>query len=412
MGQGQASAGVALSRVRGQARLVGRTARPAGGAAGLRPAVVRAFPRGGSRPARRWPPRPLRSAAVSLALRGLCAAARLSDSTARVSSPAPSSLLALGGFVPVISRLAARRDRDLGRRASRHSAASGSSPRRTTPTPTSARRSSTAMPPCCSQPSTTWRGAWARRPPQQVRLSYLPCCGVVAWGRSQALMLGLPLLHVLTLAELRAVLAHELAHLARGDATRSARSARFVAGPGAGARPGLHRLARSPLRLWAAALPPPGRLAARPDRPRPGGPRRPLGRRDRRRRRAAASALVKVALVQPLFREVLEHYDPTDPELPTSTPSSATSGSASPNAAHRDAAPAPGGQRRDVSTASIPPCPTASPSSSPIPHRRWLTTDASAKTALGDLEALEQMLHNRLFSTPGIEPSVFHRAGT
>src|SRR5438270_620740 len=66
------------------------------------------------------------------------------------------------------------------------------------------------------------------RPPQQVRLSYLPCCGVVAWRRSSALVLGLPLLHVLTMAELRAVLAHELAHLARGDATRSARLARFV----------------------------------------------------------------------------------------------------------------------------------------------------------------------------------------
>jgi hypothetical protein len=29
---------------------------------------------------------------------------------------------------------------------------------------------------------------------------------------------------------------------------------------------------------------------------------------------AAASALVKVALVQPLFREVLEHYDPASSE--------------------------------------------------------------------------------------------------
>ena len=31
---------------------------------------------------------------------------------------------------------------------------------------------------------------------------------------------------------------------------------------------------------------------------------------------AAASALVKVAVVQPLFREVLEHYDPNHPEYP------------------------------------------------------------------------------------------------
>src|SRR5437764_1005281 len=56
------------------------------------------------------------------------------------------------------------------------------------------------------------------KPPGQIRLTYLPCCGMVAWGRSQALVLGLPLLRVLTLAELRSVIAHELAHLARGDA--------------------------------------------------------------------------------------------------------------------------------------------------------------------------------------------------
>ena len=31
---------------------------------------------------------------------------------------------------------------------------------------------------------------------------------------------------------------------------------------------------------------------------------------------AAALALVKVAVVQPLFREVLERYDPTDPDFP------------------------------------------------------------------------------------------------
>ena len=68
------------------------------------------------------------------------------------------------------------------------------------------------------------------KPPGQVRLTYLPCCGVVAWGRSQALLVGLPLLRVLNQSELRAVLAHELAHLARGDATGAARSARFVEG--------------------------------------------------------------------------------------------------------------------------------------------------------------------------------------
>ena len=31
---------------------------------------------------------------------------------------------------------------------------------------------------------------------------------------------------------------------------------------------------------------------------------------------------------------------------------------------------------------------------------------------LGDLEALEQMLHNRLFGLTAVEPSTFHRAGS
>ena len=66
------------------------------------------------------------------------------------------------------------------------------------------------------------------KPPSQVRLTYLPCCGVVAWGRSRALLIGLPLFRVLTQGELRAIVGHELAHLARGDATAAARSARFV----------------------------------------------------------------------------------------------------------------------------------------------------------------------------------------
>ena len=51
---------------------------------------------------------------------------------------------------------------------------------------------------------------------------------MVAWGRSRALIIGLPLFRVLTQGELRAIVAHELAHLARGDATAAARSARFV----------------------------------------------------------------------------------------------------------------------------------------------------------------------------------------
>ena len=88
------------------------------------------------------------------------------------------------------------------------------------------------------------------KPPSQVRLTYLPCCGVVAWGRSRALLIGLPLFRVLTQGELRAIVAHELAHLARGDATAAARSARFVeALEQAVERNG--RRVRGPLGAWA-----------------------------------------------------------------------------------------------------------------------------------------------------------------
>src|SRR5262249_52855078 len=149
------------------------------------------------------------------------------------------------------------------------------------------------------------------KPPGQIRLTYLPCCGVVAWERSRALILGLPLLRVLTLAELRAVLAHELAHLARGDATRAARSARFVEGLGRA----LERCgpsARGPLGTWARLC---HRLSSRLIGPIARGQE---ARADRSAAviaggTAAASALVKVAMVQPLFREVLEIYDPALP---------------------------------------------------------------------------------------------------
>jgi hypothetical protein len=35
-----------------------------------------------------------------------------------------------------------------------------------------------------------------------------------------------------------------------------------------------------------------------------------------------------------------------------------------------------------------------------------------ATTFLGDPEIFEQMLHNRLYAMPAVEPTVFHRAGT
>jgi len=249
------------------------------------------------------------------------------------------------------------------------------------------------------------------RTPGQVRLTYLPCCGVVAWGRSQALIIGLPLLRVLTQVELRAVVAHELAHLARGDATRAARSARFVEGlrlaveqSGTRARGPLGAWARFCLREASWLIEPVARgQEARADRLAAiiagGG--------------AAASALVKVAVVQPLFREVLEHYDPNHPDFPNLYAFFRTFW-------YRLPVESVSAMRLQVLTSQHG---THDPAHPPLPDRLALIQAYAdqvcvngdtqpATTFLGDLEIFEQMLHNRLFGLPSIEPTIFHRAGS
>ncbi|GAC1463085.1 MAG: hypothetical protein NVSMB9_00110 [Isosphaeraceae bacterium] len=252
------------------------------------------------------------------------------------------------------------------------------------------------------------------RPPGQIRLTYLPACGVVAWGRSRALILGLPLLRVLTTAELRAILAHEMAHLARGDATRAARSARFVEGlrqvledPSGVPHGPLAALARVTCRAATWLLGPIARgQEARADRSAAtiaGGS-------------AAASALVKVAMVQPLFREVLEHYDPT------------LAGSINLYAFFRAfwfrLPPEAHTAMRLSILASNDPSPSSTPhpplsdrlallQSYPDPITPTSGLDSTPASAFfGDLEGFELMLHNRLYALPPVEPSVFHRAGT
>lgn len=248
------------------------------------------------------------------------------------------------------------------------------------------------------------------RPPEQVRLGYLPCCGVIAWKRSRALMIGLPLLHVLNLVELRAVLAHEMAHLARGDATRAVRSARFVHSLGRAIEQGNGR-ARGPLLAWArfcrwrgeTLLAPLARgQEARADRIAAaiaGGD-------------AAASALVKVALVQPLFREVLEHYDPTDPDAPNLYAFFRTFWSRLPHSLQTDMRLRLIAGLQGVADPAHPPLPDRLAIVQSYPQRVCGET-AVLRHPIGDLEPLEQMLHNRLFSAHhSLEPSIFHRAGT
>lgn len=250
------------------------------------------------------------------------------------------------------------------------------------------------------------------QPPNQIRLTYLPCCGVAAGGRSRALLIGLPLLHVITVGELRAILAHELAHLARGDATRAADDARFVEGLGRALDesegPGWN-----PLRVWAKVCHHVATLIGAP---------LAQGQEVRADRisatvaggETAASGLIKVAMIQPLFREILARYDAENPpsgmnlyaffrnfwgQLPDSLLTSLrlelmTRPPLNPDPTH-------------------PPLPDRLAALAMFPELPARDGDRSrAAMTLGDLEWFEQLLHSRLYGLVAIEPTVFHKAGT
>jgi Zn-dependent protease with chaperone function/predicted RNA-binding Zn-ribbon protein involved in translation (DUF1610 family) len=249
------------------------------------------------------------------------------------------------------------------------------------------------------------------RPPEQVRLAFLPCCGVVAWRRSRALLLGMPLLGVLSRGELRAVLAHELAHLARGDATRAASSIRFVEGLSQ-ALDDPNGKSWGPLRLWARVCRGVGLALVGPIA------RGQEARADRAAAglaggSAAASALVKVALVQPIFRELLSH-DPGVPGLDRNI--YATFRQLWARLPDRLLAE----MRIQLLTRTSsrgdsphPPLAERVARAQAYPDSNELAVDnSSALALLGDPEWLEQMLQDRLYGLAPIEPSVFHRAGT
>jgi Zn-dependent protease with chaperone function len=249
------------------------------------------------------------------------------------------------------------------------------------------------------------------KPPGQVRLTYLPCCGVVAWGRSRALIIGLPLFRVLTQGELRAVVAHELAHLARGDATRAARSGRFVEALAQAVERNHDRM-WGPLGSWARfclneashLIEPVARgQEARADRcsaSLAGGG-------------TSASALVKVAVVQPLFREVLAAYDPQESDATNLYAFFRAFWFRLPAELHTAMRLSVLTSNRGNADPAHPPLPDRIAALQSYPEHASSNGDAHpATTFLGDLEIFEQMLHNRLFGLPPVEPSVFHRAGT
>jgi hypothetical protein len=249
------------------------------------------------------------------------------------------------------------------------------------------------------------------KPPSQIRLTYLPCCGVVAWGRCRALIIGLPLFRVLSQGELRAVVAHELAHLARGDATRAARSARFVETLALAVERSQDRI-RGPLGAWARfCLNEASRLIEPVAR----------GQEARADRCSAslaggstsASALVKVAVVQPLFREVLAAYDPQESGVSNLYAFFRAFWFRLPAEVHTAMRLSVLTSSRGALDPAHPPLPDRIAALQSYPEPASLNGDAlPATTFLGDLEIFEQMLHNRLFGLPPVEPSVFHRAGS
>ena len=119
--------------------------------------------------------------------------------------------------------------------------------------------------------------------------------------------------------------------------------------------------------------------------------------------------------MQPLFREVLEHYDPTDPEAPNLYAFFRTFWYRLPPEVHTAMRLRSSPTATATDDPAHPPLPDrlALLQSYPDPAAAHLAADAApATTFLGDLEGFEQMLHNRLFALPPVEPSVFHKAGT
>lgn len=253
------------------------------------------------------------------------------------------------------------------------------------------------------------------RPPSEIRLAYVPCCGVIDRRGTRLLLVGMPLLQVLTVVELRAVLAHELAHLARGDAARSARAARFLDE----LERGLERpTARGPLRAWAslvrratASLVSPiaigqeiraDHLAAQVA----GGP-------------TAAASLVKVAMVQPLFQEVLDFHD-VEPQGANLYAFFRDFWDRLPDPLRTQLRHQILSRPSAVDDATHPPLLDRIRRTQQLPDRSpnelglsILDPDKKPASALlGDPEAVEQELHDRLFRTQSVDRSIFHRAGS
>lgn len=281
---------------------------------------------------------------------------------------------------------------------------------------------------------------WGLHKPGQIRIHGLPTCCLVAWGGradQRALVLGIPLLMVLDRHHLRAIVAHELAHLAGGDAGRLASLIRFANALDREVMEDQRRRpSSSPLRPWAHL----GRAVAR-------RLAAPIARAqefhadaeaaDRTDPKTLAEALRRVAVAQNLFDEVARHYNPEQAgrrnlyayfhefwrRLPgplrdellaqMDRPSTDLTGSGRQvGSSETDPGPHPDLAERLARLDQLEPKPE---------RYAWPTPPAAnastvpALTLLANPAGLQRLLHNRHLCTgegpTDDAPSVFHRAG-
>ena len=248
-------------------------------------------------------------------------------------------------------------------------------------------------------------------PPDEIRLAFLPCCGVVSDRRSRVLLVGLPLLHVLSRGDLQAVLAHEMAHLAGGDATRVMDGVRFVEGlrralddPGG--------TSWGPLRLWSRACLGLGRAIANPVA------RGQEARADRASANiagggVAATALARVAMVQPLFREVLARSAGERPDRPNVFATFRAFWDRLPPGLIDEMRLRLQSERVAPDDDPHPPLADRLAALSGFADRPEVDGDGHpASGLLSDPEWLEEMLDEALFRRGEARPNVFHRAGS
>lgn len=148
------------------------------------------------------------------------------------------------------------------------------------------------------------------RLPTEVRLSYIPACGVLEVPVNevycrQVLVIGLPCLQIWSRQELRAVLAHELAHLCHQDAAFTRDVLQLIDRLRNRLDAGTETVGRwNPRRIWTRwFVACTGSVAARISRAMEY--RADLCSAKTYGSGALSTALEKMAVVQPVFREVL-----------------------------------------------------------------------------------------------------------